>query len=124
MNFPRRDVFLYWVITIPFLAMMAMSAYMSLSMNPQAIAGTQHLGYPLYFMKILGTFKTLGIIAIITNKSKLLKEWAYAGFAITTLSAMASHYASHDPKTNVIMALVFFGLTIASRVLWGRIADD
>ena len=40
----------------------------------------QSLGYPIYLIYPLATAKVLGIIAIITKKSRLLKEWAYAGF--------------------------------------------
>ena len=39
-----------------------------------------HLGYPLYFLYILGIWKILGVIAILIQKFSLLKEWAYTGF--------------------------------------------
>jgi uncharacterized membrane protein len=39
-----------------------------------------HLGYPLYFLYILGIWKILGAIVILIQKFSLLKEWAYTGF--------------------------------------------
>ena len=38
------------------------------------------LGYPLYLLSIHGTWKILGVIAILIPKNPLLKEWAFAGF--------------------------------------------
>ena len=39
-----------------------------------------HLGYPVFFLTILGIWKILGVIAVLIPKFPLLKEWAYAGF--------------------------------------------
>jgi uncharacterized membrane protein len=39
-----------------------------------------HLGYPSYFVTILGVSKILGVTALLIPKFPLLKEWAYAGF--------------------------------------------
>ncbi len=38
------------------------------------------LGYPIYFLTLLGVWKILGVIAVLIPKFPLLKEWAYAGF--------------------------------------------
>ena len=54
------------------------------------------LGYPLYFLTILGAWKILGVIAILIPGFKLLKEWAYAGFFFAMTGAIASHLASGD----------------------------
>jgi uncharacterized membrane protein len=55
-----------------------------------------HVGYPLYFMYIIGVWKILGVIAIIIPKHKLLKEWAYAGFFFLMTGAFISHLAIGD----------------------------
>ena len=54
------------------------------------------LGYPLYFLYIVGVLKILGVIAILIPGFKLLKEWAYAGFFFTMTGALISHLASGD----------------------------
>jgi len=55
-----------------------------------------HLGYPLYFLYILGIWKILGVIAILIPKFSLLKEWAYAGFFFAMSGAAFSRIASGD----------------------------
>lgn len=55
-----------------------------------------HVGYPLYFMYIIGTWKILGVIALLIPKNPLLKEWAYAGFFFLMTGALISHLAIGD----------------------------
>ena len=54
------------------------------------------LGYPLYFLYIIGIWKILGVIAILIPRFKLVKEWAYAGFFFLMTGAFISHLASGD----------------------------
>ena len=54
------------------------------------------LGYPLYFLYIIGTWKILGVITILIPGFKLAKEWAYAGFFFVMTGALVSHLASAD----------------------------
>ena len=65
-----------------------------------------HLGYPLYFLVILGVWKLLGVIAILIPKFPLLKEWAYAGFFFAMSGAIISHFAKGDE------AIAYFGPTL------------
>jgi uncharacterized membrane protein YphA (DoxX/SURF4 family) len=46
---------------------------------PQVRGLIERLGYPPYFMLILGTWKRLGAVALVIPKFPRLKEWAYAG---------------------------------------------
>ncbi|MNR26030.1 hypothetical protein D3C85_1432160 [compost metagenome] len=55
-----------------------------------------HVGYPLYFMYIIGVWKILGVIAILIPKFKLVKEWAYAGFFFLMTGALVSHLSIGD----------------------------
>ncbi len=55
-----------------------------------------HLGYPTYMMYILGTWKILAVVAILTPGFKLLKEWAYAGLFFTMTGALVSHLVLGD----------------------------
>ncbi|MEM7344892.1 MAG: DoxX family protein, partial [Chloroflexota bacterium] len=74
------------------------------------------LGYPAYLVYPLGTAKLLGIIAILTKKSTLLKEWAYAGFFFNFLLAFTAHLVVGDggfvaPIVAIMLLLVshFYG---------------
>ena len=48
------------------------------------------LGYPLYFVYIIGVAKVLGAVAIVVPRFPRLKEWAYAGLIINMIGAMLS----------------------------------
>ena len=86
----------YWICTGLVAAMLTMSAAMTLTSNPEAIKGTEHLGYPRYFMYLLGTWYALRVAALLAPGFALLKEWAYAGIMFAFTSAVVSHLASGD----------------------------
>jgi uncharacterized membrane protein len=65
------------------------------------------LGYPLYFLYILGVWKILGVIAILIPGGKLVKEWAYAGFFFVMTGALVSHLASGDESVKGIIGPFF-----------------
>lgn len=116
----KRDTILYWLVTGSFLGLMLMSAFAYLTSSPQMVGAMKHLGYPLYLMKILGTAKLLGILAIGYGKIKLLKEWAYAGFTINLLGATASHLFTGDGAALFVPPLVLLALLLASYFLWRK----
>lgn len=71
-----------------------------------------HLGYPSYFMTILGTWKVLGAIAIAAPGLPRTKEWAYAGMIFDVTGAAASRAAASDGATMVVVPLVI-GVIVA-----------
>src|SRR5687768_12677306 len=71
---------LYWIVTLLFVIPQAWSAFQYLLEAPRMTATIVSLGYPSYFMQILGAAKLLGIAAIVIGIPPTLKEWAYAGF--------------------------------------------
>ncbi len=48
------------------------------------------LGYPLYFVYIIGICKILGAITILAPRLPRLKEWAYAGLVFNMAGALIS----------------------------------
>lgn len=77
-------------------------------------AAFHHLGYPDYFRIELAIGKIIGAILLLAPLAVRIKEWAYAGFAITFMSAFIAHTASGDPVANRIMPLIFLVLLIVS----------
>lgn len=77
----------------------------------------QHLGYPDYFTRILGFWKVLGAIALITPNHPRLREWAYAGTFFDLTGAAASHIARGNKASNLIAPLSFTAVALASRAL-------
>ena len=67
-------------------------------MLPQVREVIHRVGYPVYFLVILGGWKLLGSIAIIIPRFPRLKEWAYAGVIFNLTGALASNLVSgvHD----------------------------
>ena len=78
-----------------------------------------HLGFPLYFKVELTIAKILGVLALVIPAVPFkVKEFAYAGFAITLVSAAIAHLGRGD-ATNlsvlfVVDPLVFFCLLAVS----------
>lgn len=54
------------------------------------------LGYPAYLIFPLTTAKLLGLIAIWSNRSKTLKEWAYAGLCFVFMLAILAEVHAQD----------------------------
>jgi hypothetical protein len=80
----------------------------------EIVAGFAPLGYPLYFITIIGFWKTMAIIAILITKISLLKEWAYAVVFFAMTGASISHIAVNDSAFHIIVPLVIASLAIAS----------
>ncbi|MEN9626338.1 MAG: hypothetical protein RL557_666 [archaeon] len=77
----------YWIITILFCAFMTFSAVSELLQTESAQKVMVDLGYPPYLNYILGIAKILGVIALLIPQFKVIKEWAYAGFAFDIIGA-------------------------------------
>ncbi|SHM75251.1 DoxX family protein [Mucilaginibacter sp. OK098] len=103
----------YWVTTSIVALMMTYSAYAYLT-QPAMTQAFNHLGFPSYFRIELAVAKLIGAILIITPLSSRIKELAYAGFAITFISAFIAHTASGDPVSIRIMPVVFLVLLSVS----------
>ena len=101
----------YWATTGLLALALLGGGVANLSKAPQLVENLGNLGYPLYFMNILGTWQILGALAILAPGLPKLKEWAYAGITFTFTGAVASHLWSNDPLSTVVPPL--FLLTVA-----------
>ena len=87
---------LFWVSTGILTLIMLFSVY-NYFFNHQMIADFYvAMGYPTYLIYPLAIAKILGLIAIWGNFSRLLKEWAYAGFFFNTVLAFFAHVMIGD----------------------------
>lgn len=112
---------IYWVSTI-FLSigMLAGGIQQMLQTGGYNEIVTQ-LGYPLYMLSIIGTWKIFGVISILVPKKPLLKEWAYAGFLFTMSGATISHFAVGQPITEALPSIILLVVTATS---WYFRPDD
>jgi uncharacterized membrane protein len=92
----KRNKIIYWVATALLAFGMLASGLQQIFRTKEMEAMLVHLGYPSYFMVIIGVWKILAVIAILMPRFALLKEWAYAGLFFTMTGALASHLAIGD----------------------------
>lgn len=102
----KRNKIIYWVATLWLALGMTATGIVQILQVKEEVDMMANLGYPLYFMVILGVWKLLGVIAILIPKFALLKEWAYAGFFFAMSGAIFSHFAKGDE------AIAYFGPTL------------
>jgi hypothetical protein len=115
----RTTAAIYWVVTVVFCLQMGFTAYAQLRL-PEVSLAFQHLGFPGYFRVELSWAKFLGILVLLAPAAAWLKEWAYAGFAITLISAFLAHFAVNDPPLAWSWAAGTSVLWLVSFFLWRR----
>jgi hypothetical protein len=100
----------FWIVTALFCLQMGFTAYAQLRL-PQVAEAFNRLGFPAYFRVELSWAKFLGIVLLLAPVPARLKEWVYAGFAITLGSALIAHFAVGDgPEA--------WGFAAGTSVLW------
>ena len=110
----KGNKFIFWIATIWLALGMTTTGIVQLLKIEEEATNFTQLGYPLYLMSIIGTWKLLGVIAILVPKYLLLKEWAYAGFFFTMSGAIISHLAVGDEVTTLFGPTLLLVLTIIS----------
>ena len=113
LSIPRSKgiVIAFRIVTALFCLQIGFTAYAQLRL-PQVAEAFTHLGFPDYFRMELAWAKLLGVVLLLAPVPSRLKEWAYAGFAITLGSALIAHFAVGDgPEA--------WGFPAGTGVLWG-----
>ncbi|HTA28810.1 MAG TPA: DoxX family protein [Bacteroidia bacterium] len=108
----KRNKIIYWVFTGLFTIGMFSSGLQQIFRQKDMADMVSALGYPMYFMTILGVWKILGVIAVLLPGFKLLKEWAYAGFFFVMTGAFISHLACGDYAVKAMLGPIFQTLFI------------
>ncbi len=86
----------YWAATALLAFGMLGSGIAQIAQSKDMIDLVAPLGYPTYLLYIIGVWKILGVIVVLSPGFKLVKEWAYAGFFFAMTGAFVSHLASGD----------------------------
>jgi hypothetical protein len=110
----KKNIIIYWTSTILLALGMFSGGLAQLLRVRESVAGVVHIGYPLYFLSIIGIWKILGVVVILTPKLPLLKEWAYAGFFFAMTGALISHIAAGDGFPELVAPLIFALLAVVS----------
>ena len=102
----------FWISTALFALQMGFTAYAQLTL-PQVAQTFVHLGFPAYFRIELSWAKLAGLaVLLVPMVPARLKEWAYAGFAITLVSALIAHLSVGDGAEA-------WSWPVGTGVLWG-----
>jgi len=117
---PRTTARFYWTLTILFCLMMLADGVAGLLHEQNGVAAMRQLGYPVFIMDITGAAKILGALALLQNKYRTLKEWAFAGFVFDFIGAAASVAFAGLGVVGVIPALVMLAVVFGLYFLWKR----
>jgi hypothetical protein len=104
----------YWTTTVILVLALLSGGIAELMHRPETLEGMKKLGYPVYFIVILGFWKVLGSVALLAPGLPRLKEWAYAGIFFNMTGAAVSHVASGDAAWHIVVTLGFALLALAS----------
>jgi uncharacterized membrane protein YphA (DoxX/SURF4 family) len=110
----KRDKIIYWIATIWLSLGMVSTGIVQLIQLEEEVQKMNTLGYPAYFLIILGIWKILGVIAVLAPRLPLLKEWAYAGFFFAMTGAIFTHLAVGDDAVEYFGPTLLLVLTIVS----------
>jgi hypothetical protein len=107
----------YWLATIAAALLFAVPGAALLANVPHFVNDMARLGYPAYFLAILGAFKLLGAATILVPGLPRLKEWAYAGMIFDAVCAALSRAAIGDAPFAIILPIAIGALVLLSWAL-------
>lgn len=110
----KRNKIIYWIATAWLSLGMLSTGLLQLFGVKDEVEFILLLGYPAYFLTLLGLSKILGVVAVLIPKFPLLKEWAYAGFFFSMAGAIFSHIAMGNTMGDIFPPLLLLILTVTS----------
>jgi len=115
----KTKVVAYWAATGLLAFFIGSGGAAELAQVPGNVQGLAALGYPAYFVMLIGLWKVLGAIAVLVPRFPRLKEWAYAGMFFNMTGAAVSTVAvtgTHEPW-HVVAQLAMAALVVTSWAL-------
>lgn len=110
----KTNKVIYWISTILMCAIFLFSALLYIFGHDIAAGFYKIIGFPIWILYPSAALKILGIIAILSKKSNLLKEWAYSGFFFDVLFATLAHIYANDHQYPLSVAALI--LVVISRI--------
>ena len=110
----------YWSVTILLSLMMTSSVFMYFT-SPEVSKGFQHVGFPDFFRVELGIAKAIGVLLLLLPLPRNFKEWGYAGFFITFVSALIAHAAIGDSISGMMGPILALVLLLVSYFSYQRL---
>ena len=118
----------FWIFTALFCLEMLFTAYYELLVLPQAAQAFTRLGFPAASFRVeLSWAKVAGVAALLMpivparRIIYVIKEWAYAGFAINLISALIAHHSISDRPQAFVPSATTSMLWALSYFFWRRL---
>ena len=105
---------IYWISTLWLSLGMLSTGIVQLFRMKEETDFILALGYPVYFLTLLGIWKILGVVVLLAPGFSLIKEWAYAGIFFAMSGAIFSHVASGSSIGEIAPSLLLLILTVIS----------
>jgi hypothetical protein len=115
---------LYWTLTALIALLWTSGAIGSVMKAEASMAVYQHLGYPGYFARMLGTAQLLAVFALLAPVPVMLREWAYAGLTFDAAAAIASLLATGATIVQLTFPSLALAMVLASYIMWRRRANS
>ena len=113
----KSRVVAYWVTTGIVALIMSSGGFFQVIQQSGAVEGITSLGYPVYFVVILGVWKMLGGLVMVVPRLPRLKEWAYAGTVFDLTGAVLSHVVRNSGVGHIVWPLGLAALAVAAWAL-------
>ncbi len=114
----KTNQYSYWIATLIMSAVFLFSINIHLFQTDMVKGFYESLQFPTWWVVPSGILKLLALIAILSNLSRFLKEWAYAGLFFDAAMALGAHQTAQDGGSMFsIIALVSI---VVSRFFWGK----
>ena len=115
----KRNKIIYWIATLWLSLGMLSTGIVQLLKVDEEVDMMTRLGYPVYFLTIIGVWKILGVVAVLLPAGRqvflnLIREWAYAGFFIAMSGAVISHLISGDETKHIFGPTLLIVLIMVS----------
>jgi uncharacterized membrane protein YphA (DoxX/SURF4 family) len=107
----------YWTATVLVAFPLLSGGAAHFVRQKDAVEAVVRLGYPAYFVAILGFWTVLGGIALLVPRFPRLKEWAYAEAFFDLKGAATSHVVCDSASWHVVVTVVLAALTVISWAL-------
>lgn len=111
----------YWVSTVIFVLLDGVLPAFTFK-SAKAKEGIRHLGFPDYFGVELGIGKTIGgLLLILPMIPPRYKEWAYAGYGISIISAFVGTHAVDGPVPALFFPVLGMAILLTSYISYHKI---
>ena len=110
----KKNKIIYWIATLWLSLGMVSTGIVQIIHMKEEVERMAALGYPAYFLTIIGTWKMLGVVAVLLPNFPLIKEWAYAGFFFLMSGAILTHLAVNSTMFEYFGPSLLLVLTVIS----------